>query len=152
MNVHVSMFDALLVEIMSLANDTALRAAMAPQDMKSFIRNHFEEFVNRKNLDIADVNFSREFVDHGADVPPGTPAGPAGAKQYVGNALKKFPDMKVTFEDIIAEGDKVVVRNVWRATDPASGRKLQFGGIVIWRIADGKIAERWAYLESPKSV
>ena len=137
---------------MSPANDKVLATGMALQDMKSFIRNHFEEFVNRKNLDIGDVNFSPDFVDHGADVPPGTPAGPAGAKQYVGNALKKFPDMKVTIEDIIAEGDKVVVRNVWPATDPASGRKLQFGGIVIWRIANGKIAERWAYLESPKTV
>jgi predicted ester cyclase len=123
---------------------------MSLEEMKAFIQSHFEEFVNRKNLDIADVNFAAEFVDHGADVPPGTPAGPAGAKQYVGNALKKFPDMHVTIEDMVAEGDKVVVRNVWRATDPESGRRLAFGGIVIWRIARGKIAERWAYLEKPR--
>jgi predicted ester cyclase len=122
------------------------------EEMKEFIRNHFEEFVNRKNLNIADVNFDSDFVDHGTDVPPGTPPGPAGARQYVGNALKRFPDMTVMIEDMIAEGDKVVVRNVWRATDPSSGRRIQFGGIVIWRIARGKIAERWAYLESPKSV
>jgi predicted ester cyclase len=121
-------------------------------EMKAFIRNHFEQFVNQKNLDIADVNFAGDFVDHGADVPPGTPPGPAGAKQYVGNALKKFPDMHVTIEDIMAEGDKVVVRNTWRATDTASGRRLQFSGIVIWRIANKKIVERWAYLESPKAV
>lgn len=127
-------------------------SGMTLVEMKDFIRNHFEQFVNRKNLDIADVNFSSDFVDHGTDVPRGTPPGPAGAKQYVGGALKKFPDMKVVVEDIIAEGDKVVVRNVWRATDPASGKKLQFGGIVIWRIVRGKIAERWAYLESPKFV
>ena len=124
---------------------------MSLEDSKDFIRNHFEEFVNRKNLEIADVNFAKDFIDHGADVPPGTPPGPAGAKQYVGGALKKFPDMKVTIEDIIAEGDKVVVRNTWRCTDPTSGRKLQFGGIVIWRLAEGKITERWAYLESPKT-
>jgi predicted ester cyclase len=124
-------------------------AGMSLEQMKAFIRNHFEEFVNRKNLGIAEVNFAADFVDHGADVPPGTPAGPAGAKQYVGNALKRFPDMRVTIEDIIAEGDKVVVRNVWRASDAESGRKLAFGGIVIWRIAGGKIAERWAYLEKP---
>jgi ketosteroid isomerase-like protein len=118
--------------------------------MKAFIRDHFEEFVNRKNLDIADVNFAADFLDHGADVPPGTPAGPVGAKQYVGNALKKFPDMRVTIEDMVAEGDKVVVRNTWRATDPQSGGALQFGGIVIWRIRAGKIVERWAYLEPAK--
>ena len=124
---------------------------MSLDEMKSFIRDHFEEFVNRKNLDIADVNFASNFVDHGADVPAGIPSGPAGAKQYVGGALKKFPDMRVTIEDIIAEGDKVVVRNVWRATDRATGNKLEFGGIVIWRIANRKIVERWAYLEPPKA-
>jgi predicted ester cyclase len=58
--------------------------------------------------------------------------------------------MRVTIEDMVAEGDKVVVRNVWRATDADSGRRLAFGGIVIWRIAGGKIAERWAYLEKPR--
>ena len=120
-------------------------------EMKAFIRNHFDEFVNRKNLAIADVNFAPDFVDHGTDVPPGTPPGPAGAKQYVGSALRKFPDMHVTIEDMIAEGDKVVVRNTWRCTDPG-GKRLQFGGIVIWRISEGRIAERWAYLETPKAV
>jgi len=123
-----------------------------PQQLKEFIRNHFEEFVNRKNLDIAEVNFAPDFVDRGSDVPPGMAAGPQGAKQYVGGALKKFPDMHVTVEDVIVEGDKVVVRNVWQGTDRDSGKKLRFGGIVIWRVADGKLAERWAYLESPKVV
>jgi predicted ester cyclase len=125
---------------------------MSIAEMKTFIRNHFDQFVNRKNLDVADVNFASDFVDHGTDVPPGTPPGPTGAKQYVANALKRFPDMKVTIEDIIAEDDKVVVRNTWRATDPETGNKLQFGGIVIWRIAGGKIAERWAYLGTAKVV
>jgi len=66
---------------------------MSLEEMKTFVRNHFEVFVNQKNLDIADVNLSPDFVDHGADVPPWHAAGPAGAKEYVGNALKKFPDM-----------------------------------------------------------
>jgi len=121
-------------------------------EMKEFVRNHFEEFVNRKNINIGDVNFAPEFLDHGADVPPGTPPGPEGAKQYVGGALKKFPDMRVTIEDLIAEGDKVVVRNTWRATNPANGVKLEFAGIVIWRIAHRQLVERWAYLEAPHPV
>jgi predicted ester cyclase len=55
----------------------------------------------------------------------------------------------VQIEDMIAEDDKVVVRNYWTATDPGSGRKLGFRGIVIWRIANKKIVDRWARLESP---
>ena len=118
-------------------------------EMKQFVRDHFEAFVNQKNIDIGDVNFAAEFVDRGSDVPPGTAPGPEGAKQYVGGALKKFPDLHVTIEDVIAEGDKVVVRNTWRATNPANGVKLQFAGIVIWRIAHRQLVERWAYLEAP---
>ena len=125
---------------------------MSHDEMKQFVRDHFEEFVNRKNIDIGDVNFAPEFVDHGADVPPGLPPGPQGAKQYVGGALKRVPDLRVAIDDIIAEGDKVVVRNTWTGTDTQSGKKIRFSGIVIWRIAHRQLVERWAYLEAPKAA
>jgi len=122
---------------------------MTQAEMKEFIRNHFEEFVNRKNLRIGEANFAPGFVDHGADVPAGLPPGPAGAMQYVDAALKKVPDLRVAIEDMIAEDDKVAVRNHWTGTDAASKQRLEFSGIVIWRIANRQIVERWAYLESP---
>lgn len=133
---------------MGVEHTEILGGGMSVEDMKQFVRDHFEQFVNQQNLDIAYVNFAPGFVDRGSDVPPGMPPGPEGAKQYVGGALKKFPDMKVTIEDIVAEGDKVVVRNVWRATAP-DGNRIRFGGIVIWRIEGAQLAERWAYLEPP---
>jgi len=122
---------------------------MTQAEMKEFIRNHFEEFVNRKNLRIGEANFAPGFVDHGADVPAGLPPGPPGAMQYVDAALKKVPDLRVAIEDMIAEDDKVAVRNHWTGTDAASKQRLEFSGIVIWRIANRQIVERWAYLESP---
>ena len=125
------------------------KTGMTHAEMKEFIRNHFEEFVNRKNLRIGEVNFAPGFVDHGADVPAGLPPGPAGAMQYVDAALKKVPDLRVAIEDMIAEDDKVAVRNHWTGTDAASKQRLEFSGIVIWRIANRQIVERWAYLESP---
>lgn len=125
------------------------KTGMTHAEAKEFIRNHFEEFVNRKNVNVGNVNLAADFVDHGADVPPGTPPGPAGAIQYVSGALKRFPDLHVQIEDMIAEDDKVVVRNNWTATDSQSGKRLEFRGIVIWRIAAGRIAERWAHLEAP---
>jgi len=73
---------------------------MTNAERKEFIRNHFEEFVNRKNLHIGAVNFAPGFVDHGAEVPPGLPPGPAGAIAYVAAALKKVPDFRVTIEDM----------------------------------------------------
>ena len=82
------------------------KTGMTHAQMKEFIRNHFEEFVNRKNLRVGETNFAPDFLDHGADVPPGLPPGPAGAIQYVGAALKKVPDLRVSIEDLIAEDDK----------------------------------------------
>jgi predicted SnoaL-like aldol condensation-catalyzing enzyme len=119
---------------------------------KEFVRNHFEEFVNRKNLDIADRNFAPEYKEHGTDAPPDYPPGAEGPKKYLAAAFKRFPDLHVTIKDIIAEGDKVVVRNRWRATDGSSGQKIEFEGVVIWRIAHGQLIERWAYLEAPHAV
>ena len=122
---------------------------MNVEDAKDFVRRHFEEFVNQQDLSAADRNFDANYQEHGADVPAGLPAGPAGPKQYLAAAFKRFPDIHVNIEDIVAEGDKVVVRNTWRATDGESGERIEFSGIVIWRIAGGKLAERWAYLGTP---
>jgi predicted ester cyclase len=128
------------------------KTGMTHSEVQQFIRKHFEEFVNKKNVEIGNVNFAADFVDHGADVPPGMPRGPAGAIAYVGGALKRFPDLHVTIEDMIAEDDRVVVRNHWTATDSQTQKKLEFRGIVIWRIAARQIVERWAYLEAPHLV
>jgi predicted ester cyclase len=125
------------------------KTGMTHGEAREFIRNHFEEFVNKKNVAIGHKNFAANFVDHGADVPPGMPPGPAGAIEYVGGALRRFPDLHIEIDDMIAEDDKVVVRNHWTATDLQTGKRLEFRGIVIWRIANRQIVERWAYLEPP---
>ncbi len=67
------------------------KTGMAHREMKEFIRNHFEEFLNRNNLRVGEVNFTAGFVDHGADVPPGLPPGPAGPYRMSGRRSKKFP-------------------------------------------------------------
>jgi predicted SnoaL-like aldol condensation-catalyzing enzyme len=128
------------------------KTGMTHTEAKEFVRNHFEEFVNRKNLKIGEVNLAAEYVDHGADLPPGLPPGPTGAIEYVAGAYKKFPDIHVEILDMIAEDDRVVVRNRWTGTEASSGKKVEFAGIVIWRIAHRQLAERWAYLTPPRAV
>ena len=64
----------------------------------------------------------------------------------VGAALKKFPDMRVEILDIIAEADKVVVRNRW------TGGGYEFSGIVIWQIAHRQLIARWACLTPPHPI
>jgi predicted SnoaL-like aldol condensation-catalyzing enzyme len=125
---------------------------MSIEENKTFVRRHFEEFVNQKNLEIADRNFASDYREHGTDAPDGTDPGPNGPKTYLAAAFKRYPDLRVTIEDIIAEGDKVVVRNRWQATEAQTGEAIEFTGIVIWRIASGKLAERWAYLQAPHPI
>jgi len=64
---------------------------MIHAEIKEFIRNHFEEFVNRKNLSIGEVNFASAFVDQGADVPPGRPPDRQAPYSTSVPPLKKFP-------------------------------------------------------------
>ena len=61
---------------------------------------------------------------------------------------ERMPDLRVTIEDMIAEGDKVMCRNIWRWTDVATKKRMQFRGFVLWRFDGDKIAERWATVTS----
>src|SRR5260221_6319800 len=106
---------------------------MSSEENKAFVRRHFEEFVNQKNLDIADRNFAADYREHGSDSPPNSALGPLGPKTYLAAAFNRYPDLRVVIEDIIAEGDKVAVRNHWQATNARTGIAMQLCGIVILR-------------------
>jgi predicted ester cyclase len=123
---------------------------LTPEEMKSFVRKHFDDFVNRKQSDVALKNFSEDFLDH--DEPGGAVAGPLAAKTMMEHAYQIWPDLHVRVEEILAEGDKVVVRNVWTATEKSSGKKIRFSGFVLWRFAHRKIVERWATLTPPTEI
>jgi len=120
-----------------------------PEYNKAFIKAHFEEFVNRKNHAVAMINFSEDFLDH--DEAGGPAIGPEKAMHMMAAMHKMLPDLHVQIEDIIAEGDKVMVRNIWNATNP-NGVKIQFKGFVLWRLKNGKIVERWAALTQPSQL
>ena len=114
--------------------------------MKEFVRNHFEEFVNQRNSAAIRKNMTTDFYDH--DGPGGKPTDLAGDEQMMVGVYKTMPDLHVTIEDMVAEGNKVVCCNTWRWTDP-TGKKMQFHGFVLWRFEGDKIAERWATVISP---
>lgn len=123
-----------------------------PDDNKALVLRHYHEIDVKWNLDAADDQLSADFVDHTA--PPGTLPGPAAVKQYLAELHAAIPDLQLSVDDIIAEGDKVVARNTWRGTHrgtlwgmPATNRSFVMEGVVVWRIANGKIAERWATID-----
>lgn len=54
-----------------------------------------------------------------------------------------FDERKLDIEDIFAEGDRVAVRYVWSGVMTGSGRRVELQNMIIYRLADGKIAEEW---------
>jgi predicted ester cyclase len=120
------------------------------EEMKAFVKKHFDDFVNRKLSEVALRNFSEDFLDH--DEAGGPVVGPLAAKTMMEHAYERWPDLRVSVEDILADGDKVMVRNVWTATEKSSGRRIQFSGFVLWRFANRKIVERWATLTAPTEI
>jgi predicted ester cyclase len=120
---------------------------LSPDEMKAFVHAHFEEFVNKRNAAVIRRNMTPDFYDHNG--PGNTPTDVKGDEEMMVQMYKAMPDLHLTIEDMIAEGDKVVCRNVWRWTDPKSSKKMEFHGFVLWRFDGGKIAERWATVTQP---
>jgi steroid delta-isomerase-like uncharacterized protein len=125
---------------------------MSLETNKALVRRQFEELINQKNLSPIDTDMAADFVDH--EAPPNTPPGPGGVRRWISYLHTVAPDLQATIEDIVAENDKVVVRNTWRGTHTGplfgiapTGKSFVLKGMVMWRIQDGKIAERWANLD-----
>jgi steroid delta-isomerase-like uncharacterized protein len=109
------------------------------------VRRGIEEICNRGNLAMVDELAADDFVMH---LPSAEINGPEKAKEYVAALRGAFPDLRVTIEDQVAEGDKVVTRWVARGTPtgafqgiPPTGKQGQVTGINIDRIAGGKDVE-----------
>ena len=113
---------------------------------KALVANYTENFWNQHDITVFDEYTAADFVIHQAD-------GTLNAEQYRGSCqatFAAFPDLHITTEQIIAEGDKVV--KIWtvNATStgeymgiPPTGNPIVVTGIEVFRIQDDKIAEIW---------
>ncbi len=109
---------------------------------KRLVIEHFDAFVNKKDLGAIDRNMAPDFLDH--DGPGSRQADREDDQAMMAVMHKMLPDLRVEVQDAVAEGDKVVVRNLWTGTRADTGQRIEFHGFVLWRIAGGKIVERWA--------
>jgi steroid delta-isomerase-like uncharacterized protein len=118
------------------------------EENKDLARRSWEMLVNQQNPDAIDELYAADLVWHEPDQDV---RGSEEAKQFLSMYLSAFPDIRVTVEDEIAEGDKVVTRWTIRGTHqgeieefgPPTGRQVEIKGITIHRIEGGKIAEEW---------
>jgi len=125
------------------------------EENKALVRNFFEEVWNNRNLDYLDEVYSPDFTLHA--LWQNTSAGGAieatgiePAKKVIGGWFTGFPDIKVSVDDQVAEGDLVGSRHSSHGTHtndfmgiPASGKEATVTGMTITRIADGKMVEAW---------
>jgi steroid delta-isomerase-like uncharacterized protein len=118
---------------------------------KALIRRWFEEVWNKGRADAIAELFADEGVAHGLSDDAANPLrGPAGFLPFHAQFREAFPNIEVVVEDQIAEGDMVATRCSVRGKHTghslgfaATQAPVEFTGITITRIKDGKIVEAW---------
>lgn len=116
---------------------------------KQIVTGRVQELWSTGNTAILDEVIAPGYTLHRP--PTGFPSDREGLKQILTTMRSAFPDLKVTVQDVIAEGDKVVQRRTFEGTHrgeffgiPPTGKTVSVGQIIVSRIAGGKIVEEWA--------
>ena len=118
---------------------------MSMEDNKALVRRFVEEFWNDGKPATADELLA---VDAVIQMPTGEMVNPDELKRFAAAWRESFPDWHSTFEELIAEGDRVAERWTGRGTHrgqlqgvPPTGKRVQVPGSVFYRITGGKIVE-----------
>jgi len=120
---------------------------MSTEENKALTRRAYEA-LNQRDLAAFYELLTPDFVLHDAST---TIQGLEAYKQWISLYFTAFPDARLTLEEMIAEGHKVVVRQTFRGTHtgelmgiPPTGKQVAVPGIFITRIVNGKAVEQWA--------
>lgn len=121
------------------------------QAHSALLHRWFEEVWNKGRADAIDEMFAADGIAHGLSDEAGQPLrGAAGFRAFHEKFRGAFPDILVTVEDTVVEGDKVAARCHVRARHTgdslglaATDKPIEITGISIVRVKDGKIAEAW---------
>jgi steroid delta-isomerase-like uncharacterized protein len=118
---------------------------MSAEENKALVRRFVEEFWNEGNMATADELMAPDAEIH---MPTGELVDLDGLKGFAGAFRESFPDWHSTFEELIAEGDRVAERWTGRGTHRGAlqsiaptGKRVEVPGSVFYRIVDGKIVE-----------
>ena len=126
---------------------------MTVQTNKKLIEQVLTEAMSGKNLGLIDQVIDSKFINHGL---PNAKPGPAGFKEVVQQFLTGFPNMEVTVQEMIADGNTVATRGYWTGTNkgtfmgiPATGKQVRVDYIDFWTIENGKCVENWVQMDMP---
>ena len=124
---------------------------MSTAGNKALVHRVFEEGINQNNARLIDEAIGATYVNHNMPTPA---LGPEGFRQIIGMFQAGFPDMKVTVEDAIAEGNKVATRGYFTGTHrgafmgiPATGKTIKVSYSDVWRVENGKLVENWVQMD-----
>jgi steroid delta-isomerase-like uncharacterized protein len=121
---------------------------MSVEQNKAIVRRYYDEVLNRGHLSVLDEIAAEHYVEN--DPFPGQGDGRSELKVRVSTLLTAFSPCAFTIEDMVAEGDRVVVR--WRSSGnhssdflgvPATNRDYTVAGIDIHRLTGAGMAEHW---------
>jgi steroid delta-isomerase-like uncharacterized protein len=120
------------------------------QDHAALVRRMIEEVWNKGKLALCDELVSPSFVRRDPST-PGEARGPKGIKEVIGAYRAAFPDLAMTLDEVIVQGDKVAARGTAHGTHkgplmgiPPTGKTGSVTWMTISRIANGKIEEERA--------
>src|SRR5258707_13265961 len=122
---------------------------MSVDQNKALIRRFYDEVWNKGNLDVAFEVFADDYVRH--DLRPSVALpGPAGQKKIAGDFRSAFPDLTMTVDLLLGEGDLVAARWTTEGTNtgpwgdvPPPGKRVSFSGVNLFRLAGGQVVEIW---------
>ena len=124
----------------------AVLGVTAGEANAEIFRRAIEEGWNNGNLEAIDELFAPDFVEHQVGIAPGRD----GVKGSIQALRTAFPDLHLTFEDAVANGDMVWARLSAAGTHqgpfmglPGTGRPVRIDVIDIVRVADGRLVEHW---------
>jgi steroid delta-isomerase-like uncharacterized protein len=116
---------------------------------KAIVRRLVEELWNKGNLSVADELFAPNYEHHDASTLD-FGRGPESEKKRATLYRTAFPDIQLTMEEVIAEGEIVMTRWSCRGTHKGdlsgiapTGKQITISGVTIARLANGKMAEGW---------
>jgi steroid delta-isomerase-like uncharacterized protein len=122
-------------------------------DNKEMAQRWYSEVMSEGKTEVIDELCAPDFVTH--DPLPGTSADLAGLKDFVAQIRAAFPDMQMTAEDMIAEGDRLAIRSTMRGTHegdfmgiPGSGKKVEVSNYDFVRFENDQAAEHWGVIDS----
>jgi len=127
-------------------------AAVSEEDNKAVIRRWIEAYNNRDMQAEADV-LDPGYVAH-VPAAPGPLEGLEAWRKFTAAFVEAFPDLRLTVEDILSEGDKVAARVAFHGTHRGefqgiapTGKEVAFSSIEVNRVVGGKVEEHWVELD-----